>query len=57
MKWKCGVNTGETGNKMRFNGVDGFYSRVCAVIVRRGELMVDFVELEESFSRPPPAYA
>ena len=33
---------------MRFNGVDGFYSRVCAVIVRRGELMVDFVELEES---------
>ena len=47
MEGKGRVNTGETGYKMCFEGVDSFLSRVCAVVVWRGELVVDVVKFEE----------
>ena len=47
MEWEGRFNTGKTCNKMYFEGVYDFFSRVCAVVVWRGELVVDFIEFKE----------
>ena len=47
MKREGGVDAGETGYKMRFEGVDGLFGGVCSVVVWRGKLVVDIVKFEE----------
>ena len=48
---ESGVNTGEAGDKVGFEGVDCFFSRVCAVVVGGGELMLDIFTFEEGAER------
>ena len=44
-----GIDTGKASNKMALESIDRLFCRVSTVIIRRDQLVCDFVEAEEGF--------